>query len=99
MAVLDLIGVVARAQPVMWVVDDAQWLDRSSVQTIGFVGRRVRAERGVIVSRAPGATTLGSQHRGCRHAVRFGGNWAHRSGRPRSDHRGDAWKSARSAGA
>ena len=24
----------------MWVVDDAQWLDRSSVQTIGFVSRR-----------------------------------------------------------
>ena len=49
MAVLDLIATVAQGQPVVWIVDDAQWLDRSSVQTIGFVGRRFRSERVVIV--------------------------------------------------
>ena len=40
---------VAQGQPVVWIVDDAQWLDRSSVQTIGFVSRRLLAERVVIV--------------------------------------------------
>ncbi len=54
MAVLDLVGMVARGRPVMWVVDDAQWLDRSSVQTIGFVSRRLLAERVVIAIGALG---------------------------------------------
>jgi DNA-binding CsgD family transcriptional regulator len=49
MAVLDLIATVAKEQPLMWLVDDAQWLDRSSMQTIGFAGRRLLAERIVIV--------------------------------------------------
>ena len=48
MAVLDLVGIVAQGQPVVWIVDDAQWLDRSSLQTIGFVSRRLVAERVVI---------------------------------------------------
>jgi DNA-binding CsgD family transcriptional regulator len=45
MAVLDLVAMAAQRQPVMWIVDDAQWLDRSSLQTIGFVSRRLLAER------------------------------------------------------
>jgi DNA-binding CsgD family transcriptional regulator len=49
MAVLDLVAVVAQGQPVMWIVDDAQWLDRSSVQAIGFASRRLQADRIVIV--------------------------------------------------
>ena len=49
MAVLDFIAMVAQAQPMMWLVDDAQWLDRSSIQTLGFVGRRLRDEPVVIV--------------------------------------------------
>ena len=49
MAVFELVGKVAELQPLMWVVDDAQWLDRSSAQTIGFVGRRLGAERVVVV--------------------------------------------------
>jgi len=49
MAVFELVRKVAELQPLMWVVDDAQWLDRSSAQTIGFVGRRLRAERVVLV--------------------------------------------------
>ena len=54
MAVLDLVAMVARAQPVMWIVDDAQWLDRSTVQTIGFVSRRLLTERVVIAIGARG---------------------------------------------
>src|SRR5664279_3966244 len=48
MAVLDLITMVAQRQPLMWLVDDAQWLDRSSIQAIGFAGRRLLNERFII---------------------------------------------------
>jgi DNA-binding CsgD family transcriptional regulator len=44
-AVLDLVAVAAQGRPVIWIIDDAQWLDRSSLQTIGFVSRRLSAER------------------------------------------------------
>ena len=45
MAVLDLITRVAQRQPLLWLVDDAQWLDRSSIRAIGFAGRRLLQER------------------------------------------------------
>lgn len=48
MAVLDLITMAAERQPLMWLVDDAQWLDRSSIQAIGFAGRRLLNERILI---------------------------------------------------
>src|ERR1700722_4364957 len=54
MAVLDLVALVAHGQPVMWTVDDAQWLDRSSLQAVGFVSRRLLVERVVIVIGARG---------------------------------------------
>ena len=52
MAVLGLVASAAGANPLMWVVDDAQWLDRASVQTIGFVSRRLQTERVVIAMAA-----------------------------------------------
>ncbi len=52
MAVLGLVASAARVNPLMWMVDDAQWLDRASVQTIGFVSRRLQTERVVIVMAA-----------------------------------------------
>jgi DNA-binding CsgD family transcriptional regulator len=48
-AVLDLMATVAQEEPLLWLVDDAQWLDRSSIQAIGFVSRRLLAERILIV--------------------------------------------------
>jgi DNA-binding CsgD family transcriptional regulator len=48
-AVLDLVAMLAQAKPLIWLVDDAQWLDRSSMQAIGFTARRLLAERMVIV--------------------------------------------------
>lgn len=44
LAVLTLVATAAAHQPLLCVIDDAQWLDQVSVQTLGFVARRVMAE-------------------------------------------------------
>ncbi|MDT5153372.1 MAG: hypothetical protein QOI01_5105 [Mycobacterium sp.] len=49
LAVLSLMSAAARAQPLLCVIDDAQWLDQVSVQTLGFVARRLMAEPVALV--------------------------------------------------
>ena len=44
LAVLSLLSEVAGEQPLMCIVDDAQWLDRASAQALVFAARRLRAE-------------------------------------------------------
>jgi DNA-binding CsgD family transcriptional regulator len=44
LAVLSLLADVAEDQPLACLVDDAQWLDQSSVQALAFVARRLLAE-------------------------------------------------------
>ncbi|WP_128381527.1 helix-turn-helix transcriptional regulator [Streptomyces cavernae] len=44
LAVLSLLSDVATEQPLFCLVDDAQWLDRVSAQTLAFVARRMLAE-------------------------------------------------------
>jgi DNA-binding CsgD family transcriptional regulator len=48
-AALDLVATAAQEQPVVWLIDDAQWIDRASMQAITFVGRRLLAERVVVL--------------------------------------------------
>jgi DNA-binding CsgD family transcriptional regulator len=45
LAILSLLADAAEEQPLICIVDDAQWLDRVSVQTLAFVARRLLAER------------------------------------------------------
>src|SRR4051794_597777 len=44
LAVLSLFSAVAEEQPLLCVLDDAQWLDQASGQALGFVARRLLAE-------------------------------------------------------
>ena len=52
LAALTLFAEVAEEQPLICIVDDAQWLDSASAQIIGFVGRRLLAERIALVCSA-----------------------------------------------
>ncbi|MET7752792.1 AAA family ATPase [Micromonospora sp. NPDC005367] len=54
LAVLGLLSDLARDQPVVCLVDDAQWLDVASAQVLGFAARRVRAESVVMILAARG---------------------------------------------
>jgi DNA-binding CsgD family transcriptional regulator len=45
LAALSLLSNIAQEQPLLCVVDDAQWLDSASAQAFAFVARRLLAER------------------------------------------------------
>jgi DNA-binding CsgD family transcriptional regulator len=49
LAVLDLLADRAEQQPLICLIDDAQWLDDVSAKTVAFVARRLLAERIVLV--------------------------------------------------
>ena len=56
LAALSLLSETVEDQPLLCVIDDAQWLDRASAQAVGFVARRMLAEPValVIAEREPG---------------------------------------------
>ena len=45
LAVLGLLAVASEVQPLVCVIEDGQWLDQASMQTLTFVSRRLFAER------------------------------------------------------
>jgi DNA-binding CsgD family transcriptional regulator len=61
LAVLSLLSDVAEEDPLVCLVDEAQWLDRASAQVLGFVARRLAAESVglVFAARVPGEELAG----------------------------------------
>jgi DNA-binding CsgD family transcriptional regulator len=55
LATLTLLADVAEQEPLLCIVDDAQWLDQASAQILGFIARRLLADRVALVcaARAP----------------------------------------------
>jgi DNA-binding CsgD family transcriptional regulator len=52
LAALSLIAQAAEERPLACIVDDALWLDHASAQIVGFVARRLLAERVALVCAA-----------------------------------------------
>jgi DNA-binding CsgD family transcriptional regulator len=48
MATFSLLNMVAVSSPVLIVLDDVQWVDEATIDTLAFVARRVRAE-GIVL--------------------------------------------------
>ena len=52
LATLSLFAEAAEQHPLVCIVDDAQWIDQASAEILGFVARRLLAERVALVGAA-----------------------------------------------
>src|ERR1700727_89225 len=68
-AVLTLLSDLSERSPVLLIVDDAHWLDRSSLEALAFAGRRLDAERLVLLVGARGQAPPAGFRRGFRGAA------------------------------
>jgi DNA-binding CsgD family transcriptional regulator len=75
LAALSLIAEASEEQPMLCVVDDAQWLDQASAQVLGFIGRRLLAESIALVFavRTPAAGDPSPNHLAGLPELRLGG--------------------------
>ncbi len=53
-AVLTLLAHLAESAPVLVTIDDAQWVDESSIEALAFAARRLAAERVAVLAAARG---------------------------------------------
>jgi len=58
LAVLSMAANRAEEQPLACLIDDAQWLDQSSLQALAFAARRLVAERVAVVFCLPGGNDI-----------------------------------------
>jgi hypothetical protein len=75
LAALSLMAEAAEEQPILCVVDDAQWLDQASAQVLGFIGRRLLAEPIALLFgiRTPSAGDSAPDHLAGLPELRLGG--------------------------
>ena len=109
LATLTLLSDVADERPLLCVVDDAQWLDRASAQTLAFVARRLRAEAVAVVfaerepsrelAGLPELAVGGLADDGRASPARVGGHGAAGRTGSRPDRRRDPWEPAGADGA
>jgi DNA-binding CsgD family transcriptional regulator len=70
-ATLALLGQAARCRPLLVVVDDLQWLDRSSATALGFVARRLTGLRvGFLAVSRPGTESFSERAGLAEHELR-----------------------------
>lgn len=50
MAVLDLVSEVASDAPLLLVAEDAHWLDRPTLEVLGFVARRIESDPVILLA-------------------------------------------------
>ncbi|WP_063781243.1 helix-turn-helix transcriptional regulator [Streptomyces maremycinicus] len=63
-ATVDLLRRAAQQQPVLVVIDDVQWLDRSSTEVVAFLARRVRTlpVSVLLAARSGAACAIDQEH-------------------------------------